>query len=98
MTQKHVNDFMSSLRDFWSTTNKIDFLNIFFEGWAKDDPRGYYNDKWLIFRNSPLQFWCSADDEKRALLHEKILQITVDRNSRAFQKSITDFYGFDEDF
>lgn len=96
MTRKNVNDFMSSLRDFWSTTNKVEFLNTFFEGWDKDDPAGYYNDKWLVFRNSPLQFWCSADDDRRALFHEKLLAITTERNSKAFQRSIIEFFA--EDF
>lgn len=60
-------DTMLSLRDLWSKLNKEDFLNLFFEGWDRSDPSEYYHGKWLLFRNSPLDFFTSSDDDRRAI-------------------------------
>ena len=69
-----IREMMTGLRDMWSRTNKIDFLNTFFSGWDEDDPSEYYHNKWIVFRASPLQFWCSCDSEKQHILHEEILK------------------------
>lgn len=84
----NAQDMMISLRDFWSRTDKYTFLDIFFKGWDTSDPGQYYHDKWLIFRNSPLQFWCSCDDDKRAIFHKVLDGLSKQRNS---QRLITEF-------
>jgi len=85
--QEHA---MTSLRDMWSTLNKESFLNLFFEGWDRSDPSEYYHNKWLLFRNSPLQFWCSCDDDKRTILHNQLYGLTRKRKTQTKLPFTTD--------
>lgn len=67
-------EVVEGLRDYWSRTNKEDFLNDLFAGWDEDDPSEYYHNKWIVFRASPMQFWCGCSDDKRTLLHALIIK------------------------
>jgi hypothetical protein len=82
MVNLSVAEFFPALRDFWSLTNKQEYLDLLFSGWDEEDPNEYYHNKWIVFRASPIQAWCGLDDDKQFILTETIAQKIQSRREK----------------
>ena len=66
----NVRQIMAGLRNIRSRVNANEFMTLF----CPDKPfDSYHADRWTLFRDDPVGFWCNSDSDQQKLLEDLII-------------------------
>ena len=68
----NVRQIMAGLRNIRSRVNANEFMAHFCDGKPFDS---YHADRWELFGDDPVGFWCNSDSEQQKLLENMIVDM-----------------------